>query len=255
MCVSDDEPLVVEGRKRDADALDWAAERIAVLARGRVVDVGCGEGRFLPDGAVGVDVDQARLNLARARSPRLVRADAHALPFADATFDTALANRMLNDAGRIDVVLGEIGRVLRPDGRLLVLTFASADPSPLRRIHDEAREGLGLRRPRDADRLDDANGAARLARLFDAVEAQRFRRGWRFDDPAAALDHYARRYLHREGRDARVRAALFESVRERVLAWSGELLDEERAVLFVATKRARGPRAAPIPSRPRRPSR
>ncbi len=235
--VSDDDPLVVEGRKATADALDWAAERIAELARGRVLDVGCGEGRFLPAGAVGVDLDEARLRLARSRSPRVVRADAHALPFADATFDTALASRMLNDAGRIDVVLAELRRALRPGGALLVLTLATAAPSSLRRIHDEARDALGLRRQRSDDRLDDSNGTERLAHFFRDVAAENFRRTWRFADASEALDHYASRYVHRGDRDARAAAALFARVRERVIAWRAELTDEERAVLFVATKR------------------
>ena len=234
--MSDDDPLVVEGRKPAPDALDWAADRITALARGRLLDVGCGSGRFLAPDAAGVDIDEARLRAARSRARLLAVADAHVLPFADATFDTVLANRMLNDAGRVDVVLAEIARVLRRDGRAIVLTLASAAPSPLRRIHEEARDSLGARRDRGSDRLDDANGADRLARFFSRVERETYERDWRFDDPAAALDHYARRYLHRGERDARAQAALFERVRERVLGWRGELWDQERAVLFIARR-------------------
>jgi SAM-dependent methyltransferase len=134
----------------EPDAIRWASEQIRARTRGRVVDVGCGEGRFLPPRGVGVDVDAARLPLARSRSPLVVRAGAHALPFRDGSFDTAYAHRMLNDAGRIDVVLAEIGRVLRPDGRLLIFTRA---------------------RSSDGDRLDRDNGASRLEPFFDRVEA------------------------------------------------------------------------------------
>lgn len=129
----------------------WPADRIAAHTRGRVLDVGCGEGRFLPRRGVGVDVNASRLTVARSLSPLVCLADAHALPFAGSTFDTAYAHRMLNDAAPIDPVLAEIARVLRPRGRLLVLTRA---------------------RHEDGDRLDQENGAARLARFFDHVDVE-----------------------------------------------------------------------------------
>jgi SAM-dependent methyltransferase len=144
-----------------ADAIAWAAQRLPALAQARVLDVGCGEGRFLPERAFGVDLDPLRVRAARARSSRVAVADAHALPFADATFDTALANRMLNDAGRIDDVLAEIRRVLRPGGQLVVFTRA---------------------RPGEGDRLDRWNGAARLGGHFARVTTERCE-----DDDRAAL--------------------------------------------------------------------
>lgn len=232
--MSDEDPLVVEGRNDVDDALAWAGSRIAALARGRVLDVGCGDGRFLPPDGVGVDLDAARLREARARSSRLVRGDARTLPFRDATFDTAFANRMLNASGDLDAVLAEIRRVLRADGRLVVLTLARRAPSPLRAIHDEAREALGLRSAR-GERLDDENGEERLRRHFSRVERERFGRRWRFADPSEALDHYARRYLHREHRDRAAAAALFARVREGVRAFRGELADDESATLFIAS--------------------
>jgi SAM-dependent methyltransferase len=134
------------------DPLAWAAPRIAPLARGLVLDLGCGDGRFLPLRGVGVDLDLERLRAARTRSPLVVRADAHALPFGGDVFDTVFANRMLNAAGRIDDVLLEIARVLRPDGTLVVLTRARSRP--------------------EEDRLDPENGARRLSPFFGEVTAE-----------------------------------------------------------------------------------
>jgi SAM-dependent methyltransferase len=142
-----------EGRSlSEEDAVDWAARSVRERTRGRAIDVGCGTGRFLPRDGIGVDIDPRRIESARTRSPLVAVADAAALPFADEAFDTAYAHRMLNDTGRIDDVLAEIVRVLRPGGRLLVFT--------------RARSGEG-------DRLDHENGAERLQRFFERIEALR----------------------------------------------------------------------------------
>jgi ubiquinone/menaquinone biosynthesis C-methylase UbiE len=137
--------------ERTHDALDWLASRLGTLTSGRVLDLGCGEGRFLPARAVGLDVDEDRLRLARTRSRLVLRADARALPFPDGTFDTVYAIRMLNDTGDVDRALAEAARVLGPRGTLFVYTQA---------------------RLAEGDRLDRWNGAERLARHFRAVSVE-----------------------------------------------------------------------------------
>lgn len=146
---------------RAREAVEWVAGRLPTLTSGRVLDVGCGNGRFLPRGGVGIDVDPDRLRAARDRSHLLVHADARALPFADATFDTVYAHRVLNDTREVDRALAEIVRVLRSGGRLLIFT--------------RAREAAG-------DRLDRQNGTERLRPYFAAVSAE-----VHGSDPRAAL--------------------------------------------------------------------
>ena len=94
-------------------------ERIcAVLkrCRGRLLDVGCGEGNALVRAyfgpGVGVDVFpwpgiDLLCNTAR-------------LPFADGTFQTVAMLAALNHIPNRAEVLSECGRVLTPDGRLLI---------------------------------------------------------------------------------------------------------------------------------------
>ena len=230
IAMHEDEPLVAEARDVRDELLQWADRRVAELARGRVVDVGCGVGRFLRDAWFGVDVDESALRIARLRSPHVCRGDARALPFPDAAFDTALALRMLNATGAVDRALAELRRVLCAGGALLVLTRATTVPSALRRIHDElTREGAA-----SGDRLDAENGVARLRHFFDHVESESVSRRFSFDDAAAALDHYARSYLHRARRDPAATAELFERARRRVLASPLPLDDEDRLTLFVA---------------------
>ena len=122
-------------RQSEAEAQALAAARLAGCPpRGDVLDVPCGFGRHaipLADAGyrvVGVDRSQALLDEARRRAgnsrrPKLVRADYRDLPFADASFDAAV--NLFSSLGYLGDqedtrALTEIGRVLRPGGRLVI---------------------------------------------------------------------------------------------------------------------------------------
>ncbi|HEY3501878.1 MAG TPA: class I SAM-dependent methyltransferase [Actinocatenispora sp.] len=109
------------------DAREWVCGR----ARGSVLEVAVGTGRNLahyPPGVrlTGVDFSTGMLALARRRAAGLGRpvalavADAHTLPFADGVFDTVLATFSLCAVADDRRAVGEMVRVLRPGGRLLL---------------------------------------------------------------------------------------------------------------------------------------
>jgi ubiquinone/menaquinone biosynthesis C-methylase UbiE len=117
----------------EAAVLSLVPERDA----GRLLDIGTGTGRVLEllapriSQGVGVDASKAMLALARSRLARpglshcSVRlADMYRLPFADATFDLAVMQMVLHYAEDPPGVLDELGRVLRPDGRLILIDLA-----------------------------------------------------------------------------------------------------------------------------------
>lgn len=86
------------------------------------IEIGVGTGRFAAPLGVGVGVDPADGMLRRAdeRGVQTLRGVGEALPFGDATFDTALVVTtlcFLDDVGR---ALREARRVLRPGGQLVV---------------------------------------------------------------------------------------------------------------------------------------
>jgi SAM-dependent methyltransferase len=91
-----------------------------------VLDLGCGEGQIgralAGSGAdvVGVDptVGQLRVAIERGGGPRYVRAGSSALPFADGSFDAVVVCLVIEHVDALEETLGEIARVLRPDGRL-----------------------------------------------------------------------------------------------------------------------------------------
>jgi 2-polyprenyl-6-hydroxyphenyl methylase/3-demethylubiquinone-9 3-methyltransferase len=93
----------------------------------RVLDLGCGKGRFgraLAEGGaevIGLDISAGML--AAARGMDRVQASVRRLPFAGSTFDAALAVEVLEhvETRLLDGVLAEARRVLRPGGKFLII--------------------------------------------------------------------------------------------------------------------------------------
>ena len=116
-------------------------------ARGRVLDVACGTGtnsRYLPDAVeyVGVDLSPAVLREAEAsfddleRGANLLEMDAGALEFPDDSFDTVISSLSTCTFPDPDAALGEMARVCKPDGRVLLLEHGRSNVGPIARFQD-----------------------------------------------------------------------------------------------------------------------
>jgi SAM-dependent methyltransferase len=125
-----------------SDGGDWARrsvldpvmlQRAGLLQARRVLDVGCGEGRFCrllaSSGAsvLGVDPTEALIESARQRHPEgsYTVARAEELPFTDGAFDLVVSYLSLVDVGEIGAAAAEMTRVLAPGGRLLIANLSS----------------------------------------------------------------------------------------------------------------------------------
>jgi ubiquinone/menaquinone biosynthesis C-methylase UbiE len=178
------------------DALMWPFERavvgawrrrLALAARGRVLEIGSGTGAQLrwyapeaqvtalePDDGMRARMDRRALE-ARA-GVRVVDGRAEDLPFADGSFDTAVSAFALCTVADPAAALAELRRVLLPGGTLLLLEHVHLEWEPGRALQAAAAPAWaavagGCRLDRDTLRSAAAAG-------FDLVRHDRHVAGW-----------------------------------------------------------------------------
>ena len=165
-------PNEVDRRQSAADRAVFRAilDMTVTAPVGALLDVGCGRGQILKllasraSRAVGVDIDaearllaRAELLLASVPNCSLRQGDMYRLPFADAEFDTIVLDDVLATAARPVAALREASRLLRPGGRLLLLTAVdNGNVDELRQSLAEwgQKAELRLARPRIATPKD-----------------------------------------------------------------------------------------------------
>lgn len=119
--------LPIEGLKQEA--------RLSVLERlcdgqvfGRALVVGCGRGEDVTvlqaEMVVAVDLSWVGVRTAQEEYPTssYVQADGTWLPFTSGTFDVVLCSEVIEHVLDTDRFVGELARVLAPNGRLLLTT-------------------------------------------------------------------------------------------------------------------------------------
>jgi SAM-dependent methyltransferase len=108
------------------DELD-ALQRLLGDGKGRCLDVGCGTGLAtaavaeLGWSAVGVDLSEDMLEVARGRGLEVIQGSADALPFGDGAFDAAVSVWTHIDLEDFSAVIRETARVLRRDAPIVYI--------------------------------------------------------------------------------------------------------------------------------------
>ena len=237
----------------NAQFFDWVVDQLDPQPGQLVADVGCGPGtyqsRIAARGAsiIGLDLSEGMLRECRTvatqhdHSIALVRADAQALPLATASCDLLLAAQMLYHVPDRELALREMRRVLKPGGRIVLVT-GSGDGSRYMQLHYEIVRELGYE-PGDSggDRFT-LKDTALVATAFPHAEVRRFENALVFPDPAAVLRFYAsgpvdaiRDPSPDSGHRPRLMAAM-EAKLKTLFAQEGALRDPKIYGCFVATK-------------------
>jgi SAM-dependent methyltransferase len=117
---------------------DRLAERVPAHPNETILDIGCGAGplalRLARAGAQVTGVDIATNLLAQARaqakaqglSVRFDEGDAEALPYPDSSFDMVVSQFGVMFAPRPPVVVSEMARVCRPEGRSVLFNWTAS---------------------------------------------------------------------------------------------------------------------------------
>jgi SAM-dependent methyltransferase len=170
-------------------ALDARVPAVAAVVEARparVLEVGCGWGelaewlaRDTAAQVVAVDLSERMVELARARGVDAQVGDVQELPFADGSFDVAVAAWMLYHVPDLDRGLSELARVLRPGGILVAVTnsryhllelreLVGSGPSTLSFNRENGEELLGRHFARV--RREDVNGRVEFASRGEVEE-------------------------------------------------------------------------------------
>jgi ubiquinone/menaquinone biosynthesis C-methylase UbiE len=154
-----DAPMEMMGTKKQR-------QRLLSKAEGSVLEAGVGTGknlRYYPAGVevTGIDVSSQMLARAKRRmaahpvNAGLIEADVQDLPFDNDTFDTAVGTCVFCSVANPVQGLQELGRVVRPDGRILLLEHVRPTSRLLGRIADAVstltRRIFGFRTNRRTD--------------------------------------------------------------------------------------------------------
>lgn len=172
------------------DAQGMVVDALAEIKPQCVLEVGPGKGelaeriaRELDAEVVAVDQSERMVELTRARGIEVIVGDVQELPFADASFDAAVAAWMLYHVPDVDRAIAELHRVLRPGGRLVAVTNSVEN---LIELWSMVGEG-----PKTDYAFGRENGEEILRRRFGHVERLDADGDVTFPDWAAANAHVA----------------------------------------------------------------
>jgi SAM-dependent methyltransferase len=213
-------------------------------ATARVLECGCGNGRFweapapprsmsltltdLSQGMVDEAIERARTN--GFDDVEGEACDIQSLPFADGSFDVVVANHMLYHVPDPDIGVAEIARVLSPGGTVLVATNGYGH---MREINDALADVFGSHAEGLYEVFGIDTGEARLREQFGSVVWHAFDNDLVVDDPQAVID-YGLSFPPGEFASAEQRDAFAAAVGHRFT--DGRLRIRTRAGVFVCRR-------------------
>jgi SAM-dependent methyltransferase len=229
----------------DVPWFEWVQRQAAMPSGGRVLEVGCGEGRLwavedpslsdlavtLTDLSVGM-VGAALSRVSACAAGPAVRgavADVQHLPFAAASFDVVVANHMLYHSSDPASAVAELARVCRDDGTLVAATNGARHLAELGELRAEV---FGIAP------LDDTvpvfgieSGAPMLRAVFEQVEWVDYEDRLVCTDPTDVIA-FLRSVPPGEGADPDQDARMVAAVHDRFDRGAGTMVISKESGVF-----------------------
>lgn len=233
----------------------WVVTHLGLAPRMVLADIGCGPGtyhRLLAEHQVRVVAldysfgmaQEARRQAAAHGWPRqavqVLQADAQALPLRAASYDRVLAAHMLYHVPDQVRALREMRRVLRPGGRVVLVTGAGEE-TRLLALHREVAQELGYTPENWGGARFTLHDLDLVCSVFPGAERHVFHNAFVFPNAAAALRYYASGLVDAVGERSEGgshRARLLPAMEARIRAiveQEGVFRDPKNNGCFVAT--------------------
>lgn len=96
--------------------------KLQQVLNGEVLDLGCGLGRFINfrPGTLGVDINPFNVEYCKNQGHNVQLMMGNSIPFPDQSFDCILMDNVLEHIERPNIIIKEVVRVLRNQGKLVV---------------------------------------------------------------------------------------------------------------------------------------
>lgn len=232
----------------------WLFDQLQILKRGRILELGCGDGALWQRNAERIpkdwnvtltDLSEGMLSDARDSLEnilplsrfRFTSADARSIPFPDASYDAVFANHMLYHVSERHQSLKEIRRVLKPGGMLFASTMGTNHMKEIKEYLSEINPHYDFGRQDFACEFGLDNGASQLdAAGFVNIRIQRYEDALKVTDPKPLIAYIRTTPGGRENlTDSRV--AKLESILNAKIRDEGAVHITKEVGLFVASRK------------------
>lgn len=189
----------------------WVYGQCDFPQNSQILEIGCGNGAMwlesfekLPQGAMIVlsDISEGMLRDTRREIEQLEMVngiensqfqyqsfDCHKIPYKDGSFDYVIANHVLFYCDNLDMVLGEIQRVLKPHGKLICSTYGSRHMREITDLVQGFQEQITLSADRLYEKFGLDNGMLVLEDYFSNVECREYDDFLFVDEPEPLIEY------------------------------------------------------------------